>query len=202
MLAGEAACWFSSTSVLPVVLPVTDAQAASVAAASPIAARRKVARTGRRAHRAVPMQRALPARVVMRSKPRSICAGSPPTVFHGRFTQEMRRTFDDIAQHAAENDSAGRVRARPRRGSSKSSRFSGRSRHHRRNRRRRSRHCDPRRCARPGPPRPAPGPPGAPKTGFGFIGIRPSRCARLRASLRARRTASAFSRAFFSEGFS
>src|SRR5690606_16082365 len=33
-------------------------------------------------------------------------------------------------------------------------------------------------------------------------GIRPSRCAFLRASLRARRTASAFSLAFFSEGFS
>src|SRR5690606_20801655 len=32
--------------------------------------------------------------------------------------------------------------------------------------------------------------------------MRPSRCARLRASLRARRTASAFSRARFSEGFS
>src|ERR1700722_18687519 len=43
---------------------------------------------------------------------------------------------------------------------------------------------------------------GAPSTGFGFIGNRPSRCARLRASLRARRMASAFSRAFFSEGFS
>src|SRR6202012_3226814 len=59
----------------------------------------------------------------------------------------------------------------------------------------------------PGPPRPpppappsAPGP--APNTGFGFIGSRPSRCSFLRASLRARRTASAFSRAFFSEGFS
>src|SRR6202158_4979491 len=52
----------------------------------------------------------------------------------------------------------------------------------------------------PGPPRPAPGP--APNTGFGFIGNRPSRCNFLRASLRARRTASAFSRAFFSEGFS
>ena len=37
---------------------------------------------------------------------------------------------------------------------------------------------------------------------FGFIGSRPSRCSFLRASLRARRTASAFSRAFFSEGFS
>jgi hypothetical protein len=38
-------------------------------------------------------------------------------------------------------------------------------------------------------------------TGFGLPGRRPSRCARLRASLRARRIASAFSRAFFSEGF-
>jgi hypothetical protein len=53
-----------------------------------------------------------------------------------------------------------------------------------------------RRGARPGP---APGPPGV---GRGFIGSRPSRCMRLRASLRARRIASAFSRAFFSEGFS
>src|SRR3977135_3557644 len=52
----------------------------------------------------------------------------------------------------------------------------------------------------PAPPRSAPGP--APNTGFGFIGSRPSRCSFLRASLRARRTASAFSRAFFSEGFS
>jgi hypothetical protein len=52
----------------------------------------------------------------------------------------------------------------------------------------------------PGPPRSAPGP--APNTGFGFIGSRPSLCSFLRASLRARRTASAFSRAFFSEGFS
>jgi hypothetical protein len=33
---------------------------------------------------------------------------------------------------------------------------------------------------------------------LGFIGSRPSRCSFLRASLRARRTASAFSRAFFS----
>ena len=40
-------------------------------------------------------------------------------------------------------------------------------------------------------------------TTFGLgAGSRPSRWARLRASLRARRTASAFSRAFFSEGFS
>src|SRR3954470_22398552 len=59
----------------------------------------------------------------------------------------------------------------------------------------------------PGPPRPPPAPPRsapgpAPNTGFGFIGSRPSRCSFLRASLRARRTASAFSRAFFSEGFS
>ena len=37
---------------------------------------------------------------------------------------------------------------------------------------------------------------------FGFAGSKPSRCNRLRASLRARRTASAFSRAFFSDGFS
>ena len=43
---------------------------------------------------------------------------------------------------------------------------------------------------------------GAPGTGFGFIGSKPSRCNFLRASLRARRTASAFSRALFSEGFS
>jgi hypothetical protein len=43
---------------------------------------------------------------------------------------------------------------------------------------------------------------GAPGTGFGFIGSRPSRCNFFRASLRARRTASAFSRALFSEGFS
>ena len=39
-------------------------------------------------------------------------------------------------------------------------------------------------------------------TGFGFIGNNPSRCNFLRASLRARRTASAFSRARFSDGFS
>ena len=37
---------------------------------------------------------------------------------------------------------------------------------------------------------------------FGAAAIRPSRCMRLRASLRARRTASAFSRARFSDGFS
>ena len=42
----------------------------------------------------------------------------------------------------------------------------------------------------------------APGTTRGFIGSRPSRCIFLRASLRARRIASAFSRAFFSEGFS
>ena len=48
------------------------------------------------------------------------------------------------------------------------------------------------------PGRPAP----AAATGRGFEGSRPSRCMRLRISLRARRTASAFSRAFFSEGFS
>jgi hypothetical protein len=52
----------------------------------------------------------------------------------------------------------------------------------------------------PGPPRPG-GPP-ARSSGFGLPGKRPSRCARLRASLRARRMASAFSRAFFSEVFS
>ena len=40
------------------------------------------------------------------------------------------------------------------------------------------------------------------ETRRGLPGIRPSRCARLRASLRARRIASAFSRAFRSEGFS
>ena len=45
-------------------------------------------------------------------------------------------------------------------------------------------------------------PPGPPATTRGFIGSRPSRCIFLRASLRARRIASAFSRAFFSEGFS
>ena len=39
-------------------------------------------------------------------------------------------------------------------------------------------------------------------SGFGFPGKRPSRCARLRASLRARRIASAFSRALRSDGFS
>jgi hypothetical protein len=38
--------------------------------------------------------------------------------------------------------------------------------------------------------------------GLGFIGNSPSRCSFLRASLRARRRASAFSRARFSEGFS
>ena len=43
---------------------------------------------------------------------------------------------------------------------------------------------------------------GAPITGFGLPGSRPSRCISLRASLRARRIASARSRAFFSEGFS
>ena len=60
---------------------------------------------------------------------------------------------------------------------------------------------------RGGPPRPRPPPdhrrpPAAPGTTRGFIGSRPSRCIFLRASLRARRIASAFSRAFFSEGFS
>jgi hypothetical protein len=51
---------------------------------------------------------------------------------------------------------------------------------------------------RAGPPRP-----GAP-AGIvrGFIGNRPSRCNFLRASLRARRMASAFSRTLLSEGFS
>jgi len=44
--------------------------------------------------------------------------------------------------------------------------------------------------------------PGAPGTGRGFIGNRPSRCSFLRASLRARRIASAFSRTLRSEGFS
>ena len=56
---------------------------------------------------------------------------------------------------------------------------------------------DQKRGARGGPPLP-----GAPMITRGFIGNRPSRCNFLRASLRARRTASAFSRAFFSEGFS
>src|SRR6516164_5856715 len=44
--------------------------------------------------------------------------------------------------------------------------------------------------------------PTVPWTTRGFIGSRPSRCNFLRASLRARRTASAFSRTLFSEGFS
>src|SRR5580704_8369146 len=51
---------------------------------------------------------------------------------------------------------------------------------------------DQKRGARGGPPRP--GPPAAPGTTRGFIGSRPSRCNFLRASLRARRMASAFSR--------
>ena len=55
-----------------------------------------------------------------------------------------------------------------------------------------------RRGARAGPLRPGP----APGIVRGFIGNRPSRCNFLRASLRARRTASAFSRTLFSEGFS
>src|SRR5262245_44996304 len=49
---------------------------------------------------------------------------------------------------------------------------------------------------------PRAGPAPGPVVGLGFIGNSPSRCMRLRASLRARRIASAFSRAFFSEGFS
>src|SRR5579862_7845933 len=61
----------------------------------------------------------------------------------------------------------------------------------------------PKRGARGGPDLPAPGPPGPPgPVGFGFIGRSPSRCNFLRASLRARRIASAFSLAFFSDGFS
>ena len=44
-----------------------------------------------------------------------------------------------------------------------------------------------------------PGPPGISR---GFTGMRPSRCILLRASLRARRMASAFSLAFLSDGFS
>ena len=43
--------------------------------------------------------------------------------------------------------------------------------------------------------------PGAPRITRGFIGNRPSRCSFLRASLRAWRIASAFSRTLFSEGF-
>jgi hypothetical protein len=56
---------------------------------------------------------------------------------------------------------------------------------------------DQKRGARAGPPLP-----GAPGITRGFIGSRPSRCNFLRASLRARRMASAFSRTLFSEGFS
>ena len=55
-----------------------------------------------------------------------------------------------------------------------------------------------RRGARAGPLRPGP----APGIVRGFIGNRPSRCNFLRASLRARRMASAFSRTLLSEGFS
>src|SRR5262249_62207589 len=50
------------------------------------------------------------------------------------------------------------------------------------------------RAGRPLPP--------VPWTTRGFTGSKPSRCNFLRASLRARRTASAFSRTLFSEGFS
>jgi hypothetical protein len=56
---------------------------------------------------------------------------------------------------------------------------------------------DQKRGARAGPPLA-----GAPGITRGFIGSRPSRCIFLRASLRARRMASAFSRTLFSEGFS
>ena len=44
--------------------------------------------------------------------------------------------------------------------------------------------------------------PEAPGITRGFVGSRPSRCSFLRASLRARRMASAFSRTLLSEGFS
>jgi hypothetical protein len=64
-----------------------------------------------------------------------------------------------------------------------------------RNRDQPKRRCPPRPCPLLPPPGPAPG------TGRGFIGRRPSRCIFLRASLRALRIASAFSRAFFSDGF-
>jgi hypothetical protein len=56
---------------------------------------------------------------------------------------------------------------------------------------------DQKRGARAGPPLP-----GVPGITRGFIGSRPSRCSFLRASLRARRMASAFSRTLLSEGFS
>ena len=56
---------------------------------------------------------------------------------------------------------------------------------------------DQKRGARGGPPLP-----GAPRITRGFIGSRPSRCNFLRASLRARRMASALSRTLFSDGFS
>ena len=56
---------------------------------------------------------------------------------------------------------------------------------------------DQKRGARGGPPLPA-----APEIVRGFIGSKPSRCSFLRASLRARRTASAFSRTLLSDGFS
>jgi hypothetical protein len=56
---------------------------------------------------------------------------------------------------------------------------------------------DQKRGARGGPALPR-----APGTARGFIGSKPSRCSFLRASLRARRMASAFSRTLLSEGFS
>ena len=56
---------------------------------------------------------------------------------------------------------------------------------------------DQKRGALGGPPLPR-----APGIARGFIGSKPSRCSFLRASLRARRMASAFSRTLLSEGFS
>jgi hypothetical protein len=55
---------------------------------------------------------------------------------------------------------------------------------------------DQKRGLRAGPPLPTPG------TTLGFMGSKPSCCNFLRASLRARRMASAFSRTLLSEGFS